>query len=96
VSEVTVSLRAVCLYALLPALAGIAGATVAAVRPPGARFRSMIQHLGAPMIDSSGPGTGDLWTPPARDTISSSLEVKAGEIIMADSTTLSIIISAPR
>lgn len=39
-------------YALLPVAAALVGSTVAAVRPPGAKMRSMIQHFAAGVVFS--------------------------------------------
>ena len=39
-------------YALLPVVATIVGAIIAAFRPPNARLRSMIQHFAAGVVFS--------------------------------------------
>lgn len=49
-SELAASLRTVGLAALAPAVAAVVGATIATLRPPGPRVRSMIQHLAAGVV----------------------------------------------
>lgn len=49
-SQAAVPLRVVGLYALIPALAAVLGAAVAAARPPRAHVRSKIQHLAAGVV----------------------------------------------
>ena len=45
-------LRQAVSYSLLPVIAAIAGAVYAALRPPGARVRSALQHFAAGVVFS--------------------------------------------
>lgn len=50
------SVRTVLLYAMFPALALVAGALLAAVRPPSARMRSVFQHAAAGIVFAAVAG----------------------------------------
>lgn len=50
------SVRTVLLYAMFPALALVAGALLAAVRPPTARMRSVFQHAAAGIVFAAVAG----------------------------------------
>ena len=49
-NDATLLLQTVAIYALLPAGAAVAGATLAVLRPLGPQVRSMIQHLAAGVV----------------------------------------------